>query len=660
MSMNPILLELMYHKFKATTEEMGIALGRTALSSYVKETQDFGTALCNLDGKFFACPADTGIAISADLDCRATLAAFDRFEPGDVIITNHPYLAGGLGSHLPDINLLMPYFHDGELICFGWTFAHCADIGGGVPSSISPSFSNIYQEGLQIPPLKLVEGGRMNEAFVSLFRANSRVPDVVMGDLKAQLAALSVGERRLRELIDQHGVDTIKQAQRDLLGYARRRALAVQARIPDGEYNFCDYLDDDYLSKIPVRLRCRMTVSQGHIHLDLSGTDPQLASPYNVPTGGVRHPYFTAKIMHLLFTYDRDLPLNSGLFENITVTVPAGTVMNPEAPAAVGIRHAAAIRFADVLLGCLAQASPAIAPAASGGTVIPVVVSQPGSGGNRTVSVVQALAGGAGGTGRGDGADGRDRSLANVRNTPTERGEADVGGVRIEEYAVRPDSGGAGQFRGGTGIVYSIRVLRDDVQILGRGLERFVFQPWGANGGFPGMAARVILNRGTDGERELGKIDVIHAKKGDLLTIMTPGGGGWGHPFQRPVERVLSDVRRGFVSVACARSQYGVVIDPLSLAVDHEASTAARRNPVHVVDPLRARWEQVFDDERMTALSAALLKLPAAARHALRADVFERVVPGIGKRGAARLLDDDFDPDLARATLATVVRELQH
>ncbi|WP_306392261.1 hydantoinase B/oxoprolinase family protein [Telluria beijingensis] len=657
--MNPILLELMYHKFKATTEEMGIALGRTALSSYVKETQDFGTALCNLDGKFFACPFDTGIAISADLDCKATLAAIDRFEPGDVIITNHPYLAGGLGSHLPDINLLMPYFHEGELICFGWTFAHCADIGGGVPSSISPSFNNLFQEGLQIPPLKLVESGKMNEAFVAIFRANSRMPDVVMGDLKAQLAALSVGERRLRELIAQHGVDTVKAAQSELIAYARRRALTVQARIPDGVYTFCDYLDDDFLSRIPVRLRCTMTVKDGHIHLDLEGTDPQLASPYNVPTGGVRHPYFTAKIMHLLFTYDRDLPLNAGLFENITVAVPAGTVMNPEMPAAVGIRHAAAIRFADVLLGCLAQASPAIAPAASGGTVIPVVVSQPGSGGRRTVSVVQALAGGAGGTARADGADGRDRSLANVRNTPTERGEADVGGVRIEEYLIRPDSGGAGRFRGGAGIVYSLRALRDDVQILGRGLERFVFRPWGGNGGFPGMAARVILNRGSADERELGKIDVIHAKEGDLLTIMTPGGGGWGHPFERPLERVLRDVRCGFVSVEAARSQYGVVLDARSLAVDEAATRAARLQAVRGIDPMRARWEEVFDDELMTALAGALLAVPAASRSAARLEAFERVMPGIGQHGAVRLMAADVDPGQARARLKAVIADLR-
>lgn len=658
MQLDALTLELFLHKLNAITEEMGIALGRTALSAYVKETQDFGTALCNLNGKFFACPSDTGIPIGTDMDCSMVIAAFDDLVPGDVVITNHPYLAAGVGSHLPDINLLKPYFHQGELVCFGWTFAHCADIGGAVPSSISPSFESIYQEGLQIPPLKFYAGGMRNEAFVSILRSNSRVPDIVMGDLQAQLSALSVGERRVAELIEQHGVEVFKATQSGLINYAAQRAKAVHRRIPDGVYEHCDYLDDDFRSRIPVRLRCKMTVDDGHIHLDLEGTDPQLASPYNVPTGGKRHPYFTAKVMHLLYTYDRDLPLNSGLFDNITVSVPQGSVMNPQMPAAVGIRHAAATRFADVVLGCLAKADPHIAPAASSGTVIPVVVAQIDASGKRSLSVVQSLAGGAGGTSLQDGADGRDRSLANIRNTPTERGEADVP-VRVEAYGLICDSGGAGLHRGGCGIVYTLRVLRDGTQILGRGLDRFAFRPWGVAGGHPGEAAQVILNRGTEREQRLGKIDVVNAQAGDTLTFITPGGAGWGNPLRRDPEAVCRDVAAGLVSVQRAQQDYGVCL-AADGAVDASATAALRElrgnDPLHSgQDAFRETWETLFDDQSMNTLVATILRAPESVRTGLRADLFARVVPNLPTRGALAVLEADFDLPAARQRL---IREL--
>jgi N-methylhydantoinase B len=661
MSLDPVLLELLYHKFKSTTEEMGIALGRTARSSYVKETNDFGTALCNLRGKFFACP-EVGVALGVDKDCASLIAAEPDLEPGDVLITNHPYLAGGVGSHLPDVNLLKPYFHDGKIICYAWSFLHCSDIGGGVPSSISPSFDSLFQEGLQVPPMKMYSRGKMNEQFHRIFRANSRLPDINDGDMQAMITALSIGEKRVQEIVARHGVDVFMAAQDELVDYARRRALSIQRQIPDGEYVYWDYMDDDFRTRIPVRLRCRMTVNDGQIHLDLTGSDPQLAAPYNVPTGGVRHPYFTAKIMHMLFTYDRTLPLNYGLFENVTVTVPPGTLMNPESPAPVGVRHATAVRFGDVVLGCLSQAKPGMAPAASGGTVIPAVVAQVDSEtGKARVSVLQSLAGGGGACPMLDGADGRDRSLANILNTPTERGEVDVK-VRIEQYELRPDSGGPGKFRGGTGVIYAIRVLQDETQILGRGLERFAFQPWGAEGGKPGLPARVVLNLGTPQEQELGKIDVVRASAGDLVTIMTPGGGGFGSPLERDIEAVATDLRLGFISAEGARNDYGVVFRN-GQDVDVEATAelrGARRNSDSRwgFGEVRQKWEEVFDDESMTALAQALLRVPSGVRNSTRVRTYETIVPGLTKLGAHLMLKPDFDAAKARARLRIATAEL--
>lgn len=659
LSLDPILLEVLYHQLKATTEEMGIALGRTARSTYVKEAADFGTALCGLDGKFFAYPATTGVSGSVDMDCREFIAAYDTIEPGDILATNHPYLAGGLGSHLPDLNLLKPYFHEGRLLCFGWTFVHSADVGGSVPSSIAPALENLFQEGLQVPPVKLARRGVLNEDVVAIFTGNSRVPDINGGDLKAQLAALTVGERRVAEIVARHGAETFMAAQRDLPEYARLRALEVQRRIPDGHYVFWDYMDDDFVSRLPIRLRCAMTVRDGQIHLDLEGTDPQVASAYNVPTGGVRHPWLVTKFMHLLYTYDADLPLNSGLFGNITVNVPKGTVMNPEFPAAVGIRHATAIRFNDAVLGCLAMACPGMAPAPSGGTVIPSVVAQTDSEtGRRIVSVLQSLVGGAGAGLGYDGADGRDRSLSNIQNTPSERGESDVR-VRIETYAMRPDSGGAGQFRGGAGVIYSIRVLQDATELLGRGLERFVFRPWGVAGGRPGAAARVLLNMGTPEQQELGKINLVRARAGDVLTVMTAGGGGYGDPFLRDPAAVLWDVRRGYVSPEVAARDYGVVIVACDVDVMATAALRAAPRPARRFEfgGARESFEAIFDDAGMTALACALIAVPASVRTIARMRAMEAAVPGMATRGLPAI--EGVHPPTAKAALAEAIRTIE-
>ena len=663
MKLDAVALELLYHKLKATTEEMGIALARTARSTYVKETQDFATALVNAQGKFFAYPAVTGVSGTVDLDCRNLIAAVPDLKPGDVLVTNHPFLAGGIASHLPDLNLLKPYFHDGKIVCYGWSFVHCSDMGGGVPSSISPAFDSMFQEGFIVPPMKIVEEGRINDSFMRLFRANTRIPEVNDGDLQAQFTALAVGERRVAEIIVQHGIDTFMAAQTGLPEYARQRALVVQKRIPDGDYDFWDYLDDDFHTAIPARLRVSMRVRSGQIDLDLTGTDPQMAAAYNVPTGGLRHSWVTTKLLHFLYTHDPQMPLNYGMFENITVKMPKGTIFNPEAPAAVGVRHVTGIRFSDCLVGCLAQALSGQAPAASGGTVIPAVVAQtvPETG-QRLVTVIQAVAGGAGAGPETDGADGRDRSLANLMSAPTERGETDVK-VRVEEYAMRTDSGGPGRQRGGTGVIYSIRVLRDGTEILGRGLERFVFQPWGIEGGQPGRRARVVLNLGTPQEQDLGKIAVVKAKEGDLFTIMTPGGGGYGDPFTRPAAAVARDVRLGFVSLAAARDEYGVAFKDGTAEPDEVATEALRRSRQSTAGfcfgPSRLAWESVFDDPTMTRMAMLLLGLPSAVRNTMRTSVFETAVPGVTDGGPALLAAPDFDAPAARARLAAVLTKLE-
>ncbi|WP_210485646.1 hydantoinase B/oxoprolinase family protein [Microvirga antarctica] len=639
MKLDPILIEIFLHKVTAITEEMAITLQRTARTTYVKEAGDFGTALATPAGRFFAYPKVLGVSGFLDSNVGPALAAIDDLEPGDVILTNHPFASEGLATHMPDLHLIQPIFHDGKIVAHAWNFIHSADIGGGVPSSISPRFSDLFQEGFQIPPIKLVKAGVMNKDVVTLYRANCRTPEVNLGDIKAMLAALAVGERRVQGLIAQHGLDTFLQAQGDLAEYASTKALAVQKLIPDGSYDFWDLLDDDFNSKVPIRVRCRLTASNGQVHLDFTGSDPQVLAAYNIPTGGHRHPWLTLKLMHFIYSHDKTIPLNHGIFENITVEAPRGSIVNPEPGAAVGVRSATAIRLNEALVGAIAMAKPGLMPAPSGGIMIPSVLVETDSlTGERNVMVLQSLVGGTGARNGADGVDGRDSSLANQRNTPIEKTEEEAEAT-IVDYSLRQDSGGAGCWRGGTGVTFSVRIARSGSAVLGRGMERFVFRPWGMAGGRPGEKARVVVNRGTPEERELGKLDIFYPQPGDIVTIMTPGGGGYGDPLDRPAEQVLSDVLLGYISLACARDDYGVVIADEEL--DRGATTALRatlrtdRGAVPAFDfgPERSAWDAVFDDATMTDINALLMRLGSNARPQRRRELFERVVPRLPQVG---------------------------
>lgn len=661
MTTDPVFTEIFFHKVTAITEEMAITLQRTARTTYVKEAGDYGCALATPEGRFFAYPKVLGVSGFLDSNVAPALAHIPDLEPGDVVITNHPYASEGLASHMPDLHLIRPIFADGRIVAHAWDFIHSADIGGGVPSSISPRFSDLFQEGFQIPPVKLVKGGRMNEDFLTLYRANCRVPEVNMGDIKAMLAALLVGERRVLELVAQLGAEGFLAAQRDLVAYAAEKARAVQRLIPDGTWEFWDLLDDDYVSKVPVRVRCRMTAKDGAVHLDFTGSDPQVAAAYNIPTGGKRHPWLTLKLMHFVFSHDRTIPINHGMFEHVTVEAPAGTIVNPEPPAAVGIRSATAIRLNEAIVGALTRARPGLMPAPSGGIMIPsVLVEQDPRTGRRNVMVLQSLVGGTGGREGADGVDGRDSSLANQRNTPIEKTEEEAAAI-ITEYALRPDSGGAGRWRGGTGVVFSVRIAREGSAVLGRGMERFVFRPWGIAGGKPGLPARVVVNLGLEGERELGKLDVFHPRPGDVVTIMTPGGGGFGDPLERPAEAVLEDVLDGHVSIEAARRDYGVVI--AGEVVDVAATEAARaaiaaargKLPAFSFGPERDAWEAVFDDASMSRLNALLMRIGTHARAERRRAIFEAVIPDLPRAGAAPL--DRLIGDIAAAR-ARLAREL--
>jgi N-methylhydantoinase B len=631
MKLDPILIEILRNKLTAIAEEMGITLQRTGRTLYVKETADFGTALANLDGKFFAFPVGIGVAGFVDLDCSTTIKAVGTLHPGDVIVTNHPYESGGLCNHTPDLQLVRPYFHDGAIIGYGWSFVHSADVGGKVPSSVSPTNTEAYQEGLLIPPMKILRKGEFNEDFLLLYRCNVRTPDVNLGDIKAMMAALEVGQRRVSEVIERHGLETFMQAQGALIDYAEAKARDAFRRIPDGSYDFWDYLDDDAFTQVPVRIRVRMDVNDGRIHLDYTGSEPQTLGPFNIVTLGRSHPWVTLRLLAFAVTQDPSCPVNSGVFKNVTVELPEGSVLNPVFPAASGIRTASGVRCYDVLNGALSKAMPGFMPAAAGGNIVPIVlVEPPHPDGRRPVTVVQFVVGATGGGLGRDGTDARDPSFSNMANNPIETVEAEAA-VVIHDYGVRQDSGGPGKWRGGAGQTIRFEVLRDGCQLLARGLERLRFPPWGSAGGQPSCITRILLNPSTAQERDLGKLDMVTVNKGDVVLALMSGAGGYGNPMQRDINAVLRDVQLGTVSVDAARHDYGVVI--AAGAVDEVGSSALRAKATKPAGngfsfgDERAAWEAVFDAARTAALDARLANLPAHERQLRRHAFFKALEP---------------------------------
>lgn len=631
MKLDPISLEILGNKLTSIAEEMCLTLQRTGRTLYVKETADFCCALAGLDGKFFAYPRALGVSGFVGLDCSTAITAVGELEPGDVILTNDPYRSGGLATHLPDLQVIEPYFHEGRIVAYGWGFLHASDVGGKVPSSISPSNHEIFQEGLQIPPLKIMRAGQLNQDVALLFQVNSRTPDANMGDLKAMLGALATGRERVAQTLQQHGAQALLDAQSDLVEYAALRARAVLAQVPAGTYRFTDYLDDEAGSGLPVRIALAVTVGGGNILLDFTGSDPQVAAAINIPSHGRPHAWLTLRILALVATLDKSVPINAGLLAPVSVIAPAGSVVNPLPGAAVGVRHATAVRVNDALNGVLGQALPDAMPAASGGTIIPVVVAEPARHGfGQNVQVVEPMVGGTGGRRGHDGADGRDSSISNLSNNPVETVEAETG-VEIVHYGLRRDSAGAGQWRGGNGQEIRFRVLQDDSFVLARGMERLRFRPWGAHGGGPGAPARLVLHRAGEAPRELGKIDLLAVAAGDEIVIQTPGGGGWGDAFARDPAAVLTDALRGLLSVDAARRDYGVALTAAeagnsaqSLQVDQAATAALRgkRAAISRFGPERDAWDRVFPVAALDRLSTALFAMPSAIRARQRRQVF--------------------------------------
>jgi len=519
MRIDPITLAVFNHRLSAIAEEMGTVLCRSAFSANIKERRDFSCALFDARGALLAQAAHIPVHLgSAALAVAAAIATY-RLEPGDTVILNDPF-AGG--THLPDVTLVAPIYLPRQRQPFGYVAnrAHHADIGGGAPGSI-PLATEIYGEGLRIPPVRLCRRGVMVDDVLRLFLANTRVDEERRGDLQAQLAALRIGERRVQELVAAHGVRLVRAACSELRRYSARRMRAALKCLPAGSYEAVDWLDDDGAGTRHIPIRVRVEIGDDGARVDFTGSAAQIA-------GGV-NANFAITLAAVLYCFqllaDGEIPANAGLLEAIDIIAPPGSIVNAQFPAAVaGGNVETSQRIVDVVLRALAQAAPDRIPAASAGSMNNLALGGYDEQRRRHFAYYETIAGGAGAGPRHDGASGLQTHMTNTLNTPIEAIESAYP-MRVVRYALRRSSGGVGRHRGGDGIIREIELLQPAfVTLL---TERRVLGPYGLGGGEAGAAGRNQRIRAGRTSSLPSKIGFA-AKPGDRIVIRTPGAGGWG------------------------------------------------------------------------------------------------------------------------------------
>jgi N-methylhydantoinase B len=536
---DPITLEIFKNLFISVAEEMGVTLGRTAYSPNIKERRDFSCACFLGDGAMIAQAAHIPVHLGAmPASVRAAMEAFATWLPGDLVVLNDPYLGG---THLPDITMISPIFVDeGDALVEGTAVpaffvasrAHHADVGGMSPGSM-PLATEIFQEGLIIPPVKLVAGGKTNQAVQDIILRNVRTPIERRGDLNAQMAAHRVGERRLQEIVARYGLDETLRYARGLLAYAERLTRTAIANIPDGVYTFVDEMDDG--GKRPgatdrdptpgsqfAEIKVAISIRGDSMTVDFAGSSPAVAGPLNA----VRAITESATWYVARCVAGADVPINSGTFAPVHVVVPRGSFLDAEPPHAVaGGNVETSQRVVDAVFGALAKAQPELIPAASQGTMNNVAVGGLDAERGTPFAYYETVGGGAGAGPAGDGLSGIHVHMTNTLNTPIEALEYTYP-IRVRRYALRRNSGGAGLHRGGDGLVREIEFLCPaTVTILS---ERRRTAPYGLQGGEPGQRGRNVLYRGGEAQELPGKVE-IQVEAGDVLSLQTPGGGGWGH-----------------------------------------------------------------------------------------------------------------------------------
>ena len=565
---DPIAFELFKNSIFSIADEMALTICRTTYSGVLRDNMDFSTAFADADGRLVA----QGLTLPAHLGSIPTAldVIVGRFgntmQPDDMYIMNDPFDGG---MHLPDIFIFKPIFWERERVAFAATICHHADVGGRVPGSNASDSTEIYQEGLRIPPMKLYDRGELNQTLWMLIEKNVRVPVQVFGDLRAQLAACTIAERQFLELIERYGVTNVKIYMTEIINYAERLTRAAVKELPDGEYEFEDWIDDDGIDiDQPIRLFVKITKRGDSMLVDWTGSSDQVKGAINNTLSFTKAASYTG-IRSIL---PDGIPNNEGVFRVIDVTAPPGTIANNVLPAACAARGLTGFRMVDCIFGALAKMLPDKVCAAS-------------DGGNSGVSIggydaerkpyiyVDFACGTWGGRPWGDGLQGNSNMFANMASQSVEVIEAEQP-VEILAYELLPDRAGAGQYRGGAPYYRDYRFTEKEAVLQVRS-DRARFRPYGLYGGMPGQPSANYLNPHGNNQKLTSKPTMM-IQKGDVFRHELAGGGGWGDPLDRDPDHVLRDVRDELVSITSAESDYGVIINACSMTVNEKATSSLR------------------------------------------------------------------------------------
>lgn len=547
-SIDPVTLEVIRNKLEGIANEMQSTLLRSSFSTVVKEGRDASASLFTIEGETLAQSVSIPIHLATLIPIIETFLErypLPSMKEGDLYLMNDPYLGG---THLPDIAIAMPVFHEGRIVAISATITHHQDVGGMSPGSVPPTATEIYQEGLRIPPMKFRDQWVMNETLVEMMKINCRIPDILFGDIGAQVAACTVGARRVGELAGRYGNNQLLASFAELLDRSEKMTRDALRTIPDGVYPYIDYLDNDGVDlEKPVKIQVAVTIEDGTMHCDFEGTDPQTAGPFNaVPSGSQASAYYAVRALT-----DASIPTNGGCFRPVTLSLPEGSLVNPVEPAPVNSRTATLKRVCGCIIAAFKDIIPDKIPADSSSALLILSFGGVRDDGSRYI-VGEFDAGGSGGGPFKDGVDVIETDGSNCMNMPAEPLELEAP-LRVNRMALRPDSGGVGKYRGGLGCVREIEILEGVATVTHRG-ERHNHPPRGSRGGGDGRLAYTTIIRSDGSEEVVPSKKLLQMKAGDRMLIQTAGGAGYGDPAERDPQAHRLDIKNGKVSPSLTES----------------------------------------------------------------------------------------------------------
>ena len=591
-NLDTVTLELIKGAIQSARGEMEALIERSSMSPFIREKKDYFTAFFDRDGRLVV---STALPMAAGnlIDCILERYPRDQMKAGDLYLYNDSYGSRGAVSHNNDMVFIAPVFSGARVVAFAEAWGHLWDIGGMVPGSISPAATDVFQEGIVIPPSRVLRDGTWNEELIRTFVRNTRFPDMVRGDISAIMAAVRVGSRRMEEIVERFGAGAVEAAFAGMLDQSERALRKAFADVvPDGRYSFRDFIDSDSVSEKSYSVAVTVEKRGETVSLDYSASDDQAQGAVNF----IMDSSIPKTMCGLYFTgQEAGIALNGGFHRAVgEVKTRPGSIVAPREPAPLGMRSHCFTRVNSSLFGAFAKATGGNVPAASSVYVLYYLRSW-----NRERTeldlCIEGLAVGFGARPHADGIDAV--YYVAQKNYPIEFAEMEFG-VRVEGYSIHTDSGGPGLHRGGCGIVRDLRVIGDEA-IIGVRMDNIRWPAWGVKGGMGGGVGSIVVNPGTPNERELRPMSEGNKlKKGDLVRIMTSGGGGWGSPLERAAEQVRDDVLDGFISAESAARDYGVVLTADLIDIDAAATDARRKELGRMTRGLFHR-RSYFDDEEL-------------------------------------------------------------